>query len=75
MCMLGAPALFAAAFATGPFEPEPQPASSDTVTSSKRSREPSHQYVLAEGCHFVIVTGVQSSSGAPSAQRTTVCRR
>ena len=27
------------------------------------------------GCHFVIVTGFQSSSGRPSTQRTIVCLR
>ena len=33
------------------------------------------QYVLSCGCHFVIVTGFQSSFGAPSSHVTMVCRR
>ena len=52
--------------------PPPQPAASERERAE--SQEPPHQYVRSIGCHFVTVTGFQSSFGAPSTQRTSVCR-
>ena len=53
----------------------PQPAQREREREQAKSdrRRRAHQYVRSWGCHFVIVTGRQSSCGRPSIQRTIVC--
>ena len=51
--------------------PPPHPAATSTTAPSAM---PAHQYFRSIGCHFVTVTGFQSSLGAPFSIVTSVWR-